>query len=146
METNNIPVSDTVEAKKAVERKIRTSIDTSTVKGKMLAYSCMSDPKIKNDELRLTAFFIQDYFIHEIEMTNEKTGEVSLVERTVLLDPKGQTTSFVSAGAAAGLDALIDLFGPGPWNPAIPIKVKDVKTTKGFKTLNLVIQEDLYKG
>ena len=131
---------------KAADKKIRTSIDTSTVKGKMLAYSCMSDPKIKNDELRLTPFFIENYFIHEIEMTDEKTGEVTNVNRTVLLDPDGNTTSFVSGGAAAGLDALIDLFGPGPWTPAIPIKVKDVKTTKGFKTLNLVIQEDLYKG
>lgn len=124
---------------------IETSIDVTTKKGKMRAFSCMSSPGIRNDELKLTPFYIENYFCHNIEMTDEKTGDVISAKRTVLINPEGQTTAFVSSGAYTALQNLIDLFGPGPWKPAIPVLAKEVKTRKNFKTINLVICEDLFQ-
>lgn len=67
--------------------------------------------------------------------------------RTVLLDEDGYTYECVSEGMVAGLGTIIQLFGdPASWDGPIPVVVKQVNTTNGFRTFNLVVHSGADNG
>ena len=89
-----------------------TGLDLSTVEGKLQALKAMSSPTVPNEELRVNSFKMVNVFIHQIELTDEKTGEQQECRRTVLFDDQGRTTAFVSDGIITGIENIVTLFGP----------------------------------
>lgn len=126
------------------EKVIMTGLDLSTVEGKMQALKAMSSPTVPNEELRVNTFKMVNVFIHTILLTDEKTGEQQECRRTVLFDDQGRTTAFVSDGIITGIENIVTLFGPPPWDPAIPVRTKQSKTRRGYNVLNLEIVAEEY--
>lgn len=119
------------------QRNTFTTIDTSTPEGKALAFKCMSAADTPNEQLRSNVFEVQNIFIHEVNLEDENTGEKMKMPRTVLVNPKGETTAFVSQGVLTSLENLAMLFGMPPWKPALKVRVKETRTRKNFRVYNL---------
>lgn len=120
-------------------KRVFTTLDIETFEGKVLAAKCMSNAEIPNETLRTEPFFVKNIFIHGVTLTNEETGETKESRRAVLINPEGETVAFVSEGVISSLQNLTGLFGLPPWEPAIPVMMKEVKTRRGYRTFNLEI-------
>jgi len=119
-------------------RRVFTNLDMTSDLGKAIVISCFSGADLPNDELQKKTFYLQNFLMHTAYMANED-GEKVEVKRCVLIDKDGQTTSFCSDGIISGIGNLVQVYGMGPWEPAIPVKVVERKTRKGFKVKNLVV-------
>lgn len=127
-------------------QKVYTSLNIETLEGKVAALKAMSQPDVANEELQGKVFYLQDIFIHTVELENEETGEKQECRRAVLISPEGLTTAFVSEGIVRGLQNLMALFGNAPWDPALPVEIKQIKTARGRRTYNLALDETKLKG
>lgn len=119
-------------------RKVFSNIDMTSDFGKAVTISCFSGADLPNDDLQKKTFFLKNFLMHTAYMANDD-GEKVEVKRCVLIDKDGQTTSFCSDGVIAGVGNIITVYGMGPWEPPIPVKVVERKTRKGFKVKNLVV-------
>lgn len=81
-----------------------------------------------------------------IEIVNALSHRVTLVDdegierresRLVLIDKDGKTYSSVAKGAFSSLGNLFQIFGLPPYSPPLKIEAKEVKTRRGFYTLNI---------
>lgn len=95
------------------------SIDLSTDAGKarLVAATGVSDNDVqigKTLEMHVT-----DYIVYPTTRVNEETGEASDFVRVVLIDKDGQTFATSSLVIASRLQAIVQLFGRGPWNPPL---------------------------
>lgn len=120
-------------------RKVFSNIDMTSDFGKAVTISCFSGADIPNEELMKKTFYLQNFLMHTAAMADAETGEKIPVKRCVLIDKDGKTTSFCSDGIIAGVGNLITVYGMGPWDPAIPVRVVERKTRKGYKVKNLVV-------
>ena len=127
--------------KEGAAPKIFTTLDLNTIKGKILAAKCMTGGDTQNEDLLTNTFLLQNVFIHEVELVDEETGEMSKAERAVLISPEGKTVAFVSGGVVKGIKNLVALFGMPPWDNPLPVYTKRQKTRRGFYTLNLLVDE-----
>lgn len=118
-------------------KEFYTSLDLGTREGKMLAFKAMSNPTLKNEALKNTAFEVKHIFKHSVKLEDEKTGEEVETDRIVLINEQGHTVAFVSGGAITSVENLIQIFGPAPWDPPIPVKLEEVNTRKGRRAYNL---------
>lgn len=85
-------------------------------------------------------FEVENLLIHEVELESED-GELIKQMRIVLISPSGETCSFCSNGVVKGIKNLMFVYGVPPWNPAVKVRVKQVKTRKGFRTYNIEVVE-----
>lgn len=74
--------------------------------------------------------FIRDLLIHEVELTDDQTGEVFPAARLVLIEHNGNTISTTSDSLIGGFSHLLQLYGKGPWSPTLCITIKAVKARK----------------
>jgi hypothetical protein len=119
-------------------RKVFSNLEMDSDLGKAITISCFSGADIPNEDLQKKTFYLQNFLMHTAYMADDN-GEKVPVKRCVLIDKDGQTTSFCSDGIIAGVGNLITVYGMGPWEPPIPVKVVERKTRKGFKVKNLVV-------
>jgi len=81
---------------------------------------------------------VKDVLIHNVELLNEETGEMSTQARCVLIDTNGLTYSSVSAGVLSSLQKIFPLFGIPTWPDGLKISARRVKTRR-FQTINLIV-------
>lgn len=104
---------------KARATSIETSIDVGTPAGEQTFTRCMA----KADRLAKQSvgqeITVAAYLAHEIELTNDETGEVLPAIRLVLVTPDGTTISTTSTTLIRGWFDAIALMGrngyAGPW-------------------------------
>lgn len=77
------------------------------------------------------------WFIHAVQV-NGPAGEIIDGTRTVLVDANGSCFGYVSDGVAKDLLSLLAEFGLNEINPPLPVKVVEVETRMGRRTLSLV--------
>lgn len=88
------------------------------------------------DEHPGAVLLLQDVLIHNIQLTDEETGELKTEPRTVLIDVDGKRYASVSRGVIGSLQKIFPLFGIPPYDPPMAITARRVKTRK-FKTINI---------
>jgi hypothetical protein len=116
-----------------------TTLDATSDQGKALVMKAMGEPDVKADKVIGHTFLCAHVLAHGVEMEDAASGELREAVRSVLIGPEGRTLAFVSAGALKSLRLLIMLYGRGPWEPALPVKVNQVRTRKGFLTYTLTV-------
>lgn len=77
---------------------------------------------------------------HPVEIEKED-GEPEAALRVVLIDDAGETYSSVATGVKKSISNLFMIFGLPPYNPPVKLKAKEVRTRRGFKTVNLKVVE-----
>lgn len=105
-----------------------TSLKAETPEEKARLFNAMSNPTNKVNEMIGKVIEVQDIYAEMIEMTNEDTGEVSIVPRTVMISPDGKSYQAVSQGIYSAIKRLHQIYGPPTWDPAVKIEIKQVKS------------------
>lgn len=78
------------------------------------------------------------FYMHRVTMVDPKNGEITNPIRTVLYDANGQMWHFVSDGIAKAVGQLIQAFGVNEFAPPVPIKIVELRTRSGHRTLSLI--------
>ena len=65
------------------------------------------------------------WYIHEVEVTNERSQRSVKAIRTVLVDDKGNAFTFVSDGIYQSLRTMIYAMGEGPYDPPLYVVVRE---------------------
>jgi len=122
------------------EQKISlwSSIDVSTREGKMQVQKALGTADYTADDLKQVPFPVQNIVVHSVKIESEDGGVINAV-RTVLISPDGKTASFVSGGILSSLRNIFSLFGIPPYDEPLNMIVKETKTRKGWRTLNLIV-------
>ncbi len=116
----------------ADQQIVYASIDTSTIDGKLKLLSVIRGEALKSDKLMATPFLVQDLVIHRVTVNDQE------VDRVVLVSPDGDLAAFVSEGILSCINQMREVLGDPPWKPPVRVKVVQVPTRSGFRTLNLV--------
>ncbi len=117
---------------------IWSSIDINSTEGKMKVQKALASADYGSEHVMKVPFEVQDIVVHGVKIVDEN-GEVTDATRTVLLSPSGETVSFTSEGVISSLRNIFSIFGLPPFNPPLKVQVKEVKTRRGWKTLNLIV-------
>lgn len=83
---------------------------------------------------------MKDVLIHNVQIADESTGELTTQPRTIIIDDKGVTYSSVSMGVLGSLQKIFALFGQPTYNQPLKIQARRVKTRK-YTTINLKVIE-----
>jgi len=104
--------------------RLATSLDMQSQSGRHRMLKCLQDCDARlTDEVNIP-LNITDYLVHDVELTNKDTGEVTGATRMVLIDDKQCTHECVSLGLLRSFQRLASLFGIPPWEPAKRLTVK----------------------
>lgn len=115
-----------------------TSIDKGSDEGKALIMKAATGTATKGPEVLMTETFnMANILVHKVPVASNDTGEIQVMDRVVLIDPKGETAAFVSNGVMQSLRLIFALYGAPPFAKPIPIRLVPVKTRRGFRTYNL---------
>jgi hypothetical protein len=85
---------------------------------------------------------VRNWLVHEVEFTNEETGEVVKTFRTVLVSPDGEAVAFVSQGVANGVRQIFSEFGTEPLDPPLLCRVEQRSTSKKRRVYVLIVVPD----
>lgn len=85
-----------------------------------------------------TAIEIRYFHAKQVELMGNAPGEITGAIRVALITHDGKVYAFVSDGVAASLGELVQLLGYKPWPAGMPIKLRQIKTRRGFYTYRLV--------
>jgi len=85
---------------------------------------------------------VRYWLVHEVEFTNEETGEVVKTFRTVLVSPTGEATAFVSQGVANGVRQIFSEFGLVALDPPLQCCVEQRSTAKKRRVYVLIVVPD----
>jgi hypothetical protein len=103
---------------------------------RLTSLACGGDCK-QYDEMPNGVMQLKYFYCHLVEMASQSTGEYVNCIRTVLMDQDGNSYGFVSDYIAKEIDRLCQMFGAGPWNPPLTIKIKRFKTRKGMQCYSI---------
>jgi hypothetical protein len=91
-----------------------------------------------DDAAKLDGISIRYWYMHHVELGNRDTDDKTQTIRTAIIDWEGTVYAFVSAGVAMSIAALVSALGNGPYDKAVRVKVQEIRTRSGFRTLSLV--------
>lgn len=109
---------------------VETSIDTKTPQGKTDYMRCLGTADRLAMQTAGQELYLRDWLIHEVELTDEATGELYPAARLVLIEHNGQTISTCSESLIGGISHLLRLYGRGPWVPTLAVTIKAIKAKK----------------
>jgi hypothetical protein len=121
------------------QRQAWTNLDLTSPLGRALSVACFSDSDVKGSQLKDEIFFLRAVMLHKVRIVDTKTGELTDAIRSVLIDKDNRTCSFCSEGIKSGVRNLMSAYGAGPWEPALPIRIKETDTRRGNRIKNIVI-------
>ena len=123
---------------------IATNIDLAGDEAFALVLKAQNQPTIPGESLEQTPFPVKYYYAHQVELTNQRTGEVEERTRLVLISPELETCSFVSGGVLDSLDLLRRFKGDGPYDPALRVMAARQKTRGGNVMIRLEYVPEKY--
>lgn len=114
------------------------SIHVDTVEDKIKVYNAMSNAQESLAEHIGEEIPIRHIYVDVIQCENEKTGEKENCPRIVLIGQDGRTFQAVSKGVFGSLKRIFQMFGtPDTWDFALVVKLRRVKTRRGYYTNTL---------
>lgn len=99
-------------------------------------YNAMNNSVTSIRDLR-DPIMVTDIIAHTIQLLDENTGEIVDATRVVLIDEQGIGYHAVAQGIVSSIQKIVGIVGRAPWNPAIKMLPRQVKTRKGFYTLTI---------
>lgn len=108
----------------------------------MLESVAVDGETIKSNKIVNGVIPVKYFYLHKVEIVDEKTGEVNQCTRTVLIDPDGVAYSFVSGGIAMCVIRMAKRFGRKPFDPARRMMVRS-RPTKDGKSMLVLVPETL---
>lgn len=110
------------------------SLNVNTQKEKEHLFNIISSPTDRIANMINEIIELKDLYVETVELTNEETGEIIFVPRTILIDKNGKSFECVSIGIFSALKKLFQIFGePCIWEKPIKIKIKQIQ--KGAKSI-----------
>lgn len=73
-------------------------------------------------------FTFTHWYVHPVEILNQKTYEVSTEPRTVLIDKDGKAISFVSRGVFGSLDVILKFMGTGDLGDGVTVEIRSKRS------------------
>jgi len=104
--------------------RVATSLNLESVENRKVILRCLQDCDKRLTEEVGETIKVTDYFIHDVECRNEKTGEVTTAPRLVLIDKSGKTHECVSETLVGSLKNLCFVYGKPPWPDGLAIVPK----------------------
>ena len=98
-----------------------------TAPEKARLYRAMTNPDFKISDCINQVIRLIDVFVEWVEMTDNKTGEITTVPRCVLFDADGKTYAATSRGIANALERLSMVYGMPHWDEPISVKIRQVQ-------------------
>ncbi len=104
---------------------VATTIDMSTMQGKVAVYQALADSESIADHLE-EPFKLKDIIFQGVEVTSQQTGEITPATRTILVAADGQRFSTVSDTIVSDLRTLTAIFGsPETWDEPLEVSVEE---------------------
>lgn len=108
--------------------KMLSSVDIKTRAGKRMFLNSQSPPSFQPDQLRGKVFRLVHWIGEPRIFHDETTGEDRLAVSITLIDPDGRTARFGSEAVTRALDVVRTLYGNGPYEPPLYIRVEPYRT------------------
>ena len=113
------------------------SFQAETVEDKKALYNAINSPDFRIADMINKPIKIRDALIMTVALSDDDTGEIREMPRSILIDTEGKTYTAVSSGIASSLRNIFSVFGTLHFDDGLEMTVKQVQTKKG-STLNLV--------
>jgi hypothetical protein len=128
-------------SKEENKKRVMTDLNISGRAGLPLLTKIHGQADFTASSIGDTPFPLYGYYAHMVELRDTRTGEVKDSVRLVLVDENHITLSFVSYGAIDSLDLIRCCMGDGPFDPPLPLLVKEQQTRSGGNILRLELAE-----
>lgn len=129
-----------VRAELTAENLSYCSFDPDTQEGKVALYRAMNNSTGKIGEMVNRQIIVKDLFCEAVTVTDQNTGELIMLPRTVLIDMEGNSYQSVSTGIFGAVKRLIRVFGEPTWKDGLKVEIKQVAVKKGtMLTLDVVL-------
>lgn len=139
-----IPVQDTT-VQNLIEQALgtigtRTMHNFGTDKMQVWKRSAMAESgKMKKmQDMKDKTFKLCYFYVQQVQIVDERTGEISEPCRVVLMDDQFDGVAFVSDGIAKSLAKIIQTFGMGPYHPPLNIEIEEIQTRRGHRLYNII--------
>lgn len=122
------------------EDKKYCSMDLSTLDAKKEFINALDNCDVLLKDVVGQEILIKDFYIHEYQKADEKTGEVKSKFRIILFDKTGKTYATGSYGVFNALKNLVFAYGYPTYKDGVKVRVnyKHLKDNKQSLTLELV--------
>ena len=111
--------------------EVVASFEAESFGDKVKLYNALQDSEKIEDHLN-EDIHLKDVVFQASEVVDSKTGEVTPITRTILIDDKGRAISAASTTLASGLRTLFSILGvPGTWDKPLTIKVIQKRSRSG---------------
>lgn len=112
---------------------IMSTVRDDTLEGKKKTLAALTNAEPIADHLNETINLVH-VVMQAVELTDEKTGEVTDNVRTILLAEDGKAYAGVSNGLVGSLRDVFGIMGePATWPEALPVQVVEKRGNKGFR-------------
>jgi len=106
---------------------IFSSRKVDTQEEKALMANAMINPDFRVADYINQIILLKDIYIEQIQMPDQKTGEMRDLPRIVLFDKDGKAYGATSYGIFSALRKVVEAFGdPRTWTEPLAVKVKQV--------------------
>lgn len=112
---------------------IMSTVKDDTLDGRKQTLAALTNAEPIAEHLNETINLVH-VVMQAVELTDEKTGEVTDNVRTILLAEDGKAFAGVSNGLVGSLRDIFGIMGePASWPEALPVQVVEKRGNKGFR-------------
>ena len=111
---------------------IRHNFDGDKMSQWRLSSMATNGQSMNFDDLDDGKFTIKYWYVHTAQVTRQETGELIDVPRVVLMSGDHRSVAFMSVGVMESLMQLVEFMGGGPYDPALTVQFRKIKTPAGF--------------
>lgn len=109
-----------------------TTIQGADRETKIKTLAAMTDSVPLKDN-KNKVLWIEDIIIQAVELTDDKTGEISIAPRVTLIDQDGTAYHATSGGTLKSVENIVGIMGANKeaWGGPLPLKMKEEKARVG---------------
>lgn len=122
-------------------RQVWTNVNLETSHGRRLIQRMRAKADKAGGDVIGQLLQVVNAMVMEVTLTKQDGGEVISLPRVSLATAEGLTVAFCSMGAYESLRFILSIYGQGPWEPPLPVRVLQVSTRSGFRTYELLVEE-----
>lgn len=111
-----------------------TNLPLDSPRGKALALAALGEGDVSVAALDGKPFPTSYYLVTPGESVDPETGELKQYPRLVLIGQDGRTLVTTSIVVPRLLQAVLSLYGPGPWAPPLPLIVTERRSRRTGRT------------
>lgn len=120
---------------------IFTSIhNDGSVESKAKVYNAMNNTDFSIGDYIGETIEMVDFLAHRGSITDDETGEVSEIDRCVIIDVNGKTYGSISTGIKNSMLNIFQSFGnPQTWENPLPLQVVEKKSKRGRRFYSIKV-------